>query len=191
MINYYLIKLTRYSLRSPQLPSTIVCWPGNQASLGSRQSLVLEVQHNIIGLQEMLMTRWIMHAKMYFIVSTWSFVRPRHMIKPNSWAISAAWFATESTQLVRNMWWHNLTTIRAALMKTSLKSPRRHWPSSQTILFIISPALLLLLDVVCNSQLFCRWLGLQSPTAASLSPAATATATETSWPPWPGWRIRD
>jgi len=39
-IDHWLIKSTRRWLPSPQQHSTIVCWPGTQASLGSRQSLV-------------------------------------------------------------------------------------------------------------------------------------------------------
>jgi len=83
-IDHWLIKSTRHSLPSPQWPSTIVCWPGKQASLWSRQSLVQEVEHNVSAIQESLITRLIMHAQMYFVVSTRIFILPCHRSKPKS-----------------------------------------------------------------------------------------------------------
>jgi len=108
--------------------------------------------------------------------------------------LPAARFAEGSTQLVWTLRLHNFTTIRAAVMRTSLSTSWRSWKSSPKIILIVSAALLLLLKLACNSQLFYRSVGLPSPAAASPSTAATATATATtspSWPTWPALRIRD
>jgi len=80
-IDHWLIKSTRHSLPSPQRPSTIVCRPGKQASLGFRQSFVHEVEHNISVIHETLITRWIMHAQMYFVVPTRIFLLPRQRFR--------------------------------------------------------------------------------------------------------------
>jgi len=183
-IDHRLKKSTRHLLPSPQRPSTIVCRPGKQACLGCRQSVVQEVEHNVSAIQETLIMRLRMHAQMYFVIPTQIFVLPRQKFKPIRLTISAAWSTKGSTQLVQTHWWHNLTTIRAALMRTSMIMSRRSSWSSPTILLIFSAALLLLLKLVCDSQLFCQ----PSPGAGSPPPAATATATATATTS-PTWRV--
>jgi len=197
-IDHWLIKSTRHSLPSPWRPSTIVHRPGKQLSLGSRQSLVQEVEHNIRGIQKTLITGLLMHALMYFVILMQIFLLPRHRLKPKWLTISTTWFAEGSTQLVWTQRWRNLTTIRAGLMRTLLIASQRSWWSGLTILVIVSAALLLLLKLACDSQLFCLWVGLPSPAAAGPSPAptatATATATATTWPaslPWPARGMQD
>ena len=189
-IAHWFILSTRHSFPSPRLPSTIVCRPGKQASSGSRQSLVREVERNVSAMQETLSTRSTMHAQMYFIVSMQIFFLPRQRFKPKRESLFAAWSAEGSTQLVWTQPWHNLTTIRAALMRNSLFTSRRSSLSSLTNLLIIAKALLLLLKLVCNSQLFSLWVGLPSPAAASLSPAAVPTTIATTSQTWPELRIR-
>jgi len=81
-IDHWLMKSTQHSLPSPQPPSTIVCWPGKQVSLGSCQSLVQEVEHNVSVIQEILITHWIMHALMDLIIATLIFVLPRQGFMP-------------------------------------------------------------------------------------------------------------
>jgi len=76
-IDHWLVKSTRHSLPSPQQPSTIACWPGTQASLGSHQSLVEEAEHNVCVIQEISITWLIIHAKMNFVVLMQIFVLPR------------------------------------------------------------------------------------------------------------------
>jgi hypothetical protein len=58
-IDNWLIKSTRHSLPSPQWPSANICSAGNEPRLGSRQSLVQNVEHNISGIQETLIMQWI------------------------------------------------------------------------------------------------------------------------------------
>ena len=67
-IDYWMIQSTQHSLPSLQWPSTIVCLPGKQASLGSHQWLVHEVEHNVSVIRDTLITRLIIHAQMYFVV---------------------------------------------------------------------------------------------------------------------------
>jgi len=83
-------KTTQHSLPSPQRQSTIACQPGTQASLGSRQSLVQEVEHNVSAIQETLITRLINHAQMYFVVLMRIFFLLRERFKPKRLTISAA-----------------------------------------------------------------------------------------------------
>jgi len=126
-IDHWLIKSTQHSLPSPQWPSTIVCRPGQEASLWSRRSLVQEVEHNVHAIQETLIIQFIMHEQMYFIVSTQIFIFPHPRFKPTRSTISAAWFAKASTQVVWSQRWHNLTTIRGALMRTFFITSWRTW----------------------------------------------------------------
>jgi len=81
-IHHWVIKSTRHSLPSPRWPSTIACWPRKQASLGSSQSLVQEVELNVSAIHETFITWLLMHAQMYFIVSTQIFVLPHSTLKP-------------------------------------------------------------------------------------------------------------
>ena len=67
-IDLWLMKSTRHSLPSPWRPSTIVSLPDKQASVGSLQSLVEAVEHNISAIQETLITQWTLHAQRYYIV---------------------------------------------------------------------------------------------------------------------------
>jgi len=69
-IHHWSIKSTRHSLPSVLRPSTMVCWPGKQVCLGFCQSLFQEVVHNVSAIQETLIMRVIMHAQMYFVIST-------------------------------------------------------------------------------------------------------------------------
>jgi hypothetical protein len=78
----WLIKSTRHSLPAPQRPSTIASRPETQASLGSSQSLVQKVELNASAIQDRLVTGFIMHAEMYFVVSMRIFVLPRPRLKP-------------------------------------------------------------------------------------------------------------
>jgi len=80
-IDCWLIKSTQHSLPSLPWPSTIVCWPGKQASFGFCQSLVQEVEHNLSVIQERLIPWLIMHAQMYFFISTQTFVLPCQMFE--------------------------------------------------------------------------------------------------------------
>jgi len=80
-IDHWLIKSTWHSLPSPQWQSTTGCWPGKYASLGSRQSLVQQVEHHISAILESLITRLIVHAQMYFVILTQIFVLPRQKFK--------------------------------------------------------------------------------------------------------------
>jgi len=81
-IDHWLMKSTLHSLRSQQRPSTIFCRPGKQASFGCCQSLVQEVEHNVSAIQETLIRWLMMHAQMYFVISTRIFVLPRQWFKP-------------------------------------------------------------------------------------------------------------
>jgi len=81
-IDHWLIKSTQHSLPSPQRPFIIVCQPGKQASWGSRQSSVQEVEHNVSAIPESSITRLMMHAQLYFVVSRRIFVLPRQRFKP-------------------------------------------------------------------------------------------------------------
>jgi len=193
-IDHWLIISTRYSLPAPWLPSTIVCRHGKQPSLVSHQSLVQEVEHNLSAIQVTLITRLKMHAQMYFSISTWIFILPCHRFRPKRYTISATWFTNGSTELVRTKRWPNLSMSRAAVMRTSLITSQRSQMSSLAILLILSAALLLLLKLACDTQLFCLWVGLPLPAAASPFPASTAIAsarTSQASPTWPALRIRD
>jgi len=110
-ILHRLMKSTRSSLPSPRWPSTIVSRPGKQVSLGSRQSLVQEVQHNVSTIQETFITESVMHAQMYFSVSMRISILPRQRFESKWSTIAAAWFAQASTQLVLTQQWHNVTMI--------------------------------------------------------------------------------
>jgi len=134
-----------------------------------------------------LIRKFIMHAQMCIFVSTWICVLPRQRFKPNRETLSAACLAEGSTQLVWTQQWHNLTTIRAALLTTSLIPSCSSWYSSVTIVAIVLAALLLLRKLAFNSQPVCLSVGLPSPAATSPSPAATATATATTSPASPKW----
>jgi hypothetical protein len=61
-IDRWLIKSPRPSLPLQQQPSAIDCQLGTQASLGSRQSVVQEVEHNTCVIQETSITRLTVHA---------------------------------------------------------------------------------------------------------------------------------
>jgi len=150
-ICYWLIKSTWHSLHSPRRPSTSVCQPWKQSSLSSLRGLVPQVEHNVSVIQETLNTWLIIHAHMYFVVSTWIFVLPHRRFNPKRYAISTRQFGEGSTQLVRTQRWRNLTTIGAALIGTSLIRSRRSWSNSPTILFIVSTALLLPLMLARDS----------------------------------------
>jgi len=76
-IDHWLIKSTQYSLPSPRRQSTIGCQPGKLLSLRSYQSLFQKMEHNVSAIQKTLIKWLIMHAQMYFIVSTLIFVLPR------------------------------------------------------------------------------------------------------------------
>jgi hypothetical protein len=107
--------------------------------------------------------------------------------------ISTAWYAKESTHLLWTQRWRNLTMIRPALMRTSVITSWRSCKCSPRILFIVPAAVLPLLRLACNSQLFCLWVGLPSPATASPSPPATATVTamiSPGSPTWPALKIR-
>jgi len=118
-----------------------------------------------------------MYKHMYFVILRQIFVLGCQMFKPGSKTISATWFAKGSTQLVQIHQWHNLTTIRAALIMTSLVIPYWSWQSSPTSRLIVWAGLFPPLKLACNSQLFCRSVGLQLPAATSPAPAVTATTT--------------
>ena len=113
-IDHWLIKSTQYSSPSPRRLSTGVCPPGEQATLGSHQSLVQEVEHNVSAIQETLITVKIMHAEMYLVAWTWIVVLSCQRFKPKRYTKFAAWSAKGFTQLLLTQRWHNLTMIREA-----------------------------------------------------------------------------
>jgi len=79
--DHQLIKRTQHSLPSLRPPSTIVCRPGKQASLGSRQSLVQEVEHNVSAIQETVITWLTINEQKYFVVSKQIFSVPCQRFK--------------------------------------------------------------------------------------------------------------
>jgi len=79
---HWLIKSTQHWLPSPRWPSTIVWQPGKQGSLGSLQSLVPEMEHNVSAMKESTIPRFIMHWQLYFVVSMQIVLNPCQMFKP-------------------------------------------------------------------------------------------------------------
>jgi len=151
--------------------------PGNWVCFGFCQSLVQNMECNICALQETLITQWIIHSQMYFFASAMIFVLPFQRFRPKWMIVSTTWLTKWFTELKQTQRWHNLITIRAALMSTFFIVSHISWWSHPTIHLIFSASSLLLLNFASDSQLICQCAGLPSLAAASLSPTATAIVT--------------